>query len=144
MAFGRFPRSPQAKPFSEINVTPLVDVMLVLLVIFILTAPLLTSALRMDLPSAQGAQTGEAPEAINLSLNQAGVLFLNDKAIDKDALPAALQRVAATKPQTEVQLRADQTVPYGQVVELMGIAQQAGLSRIGFVTAPSTLRATSP
>jgi biopolymer transport protein TolR len=144
MAFGRFPRSPQAKPFSEINVTPLVDVMLVLLVIFILTAPLLTSALRMDLPSAQGAQTGEAPEAINLSLNQAGVLFLNDKAIDKDALPAALQRVAATKPQTEVQLRADQTVPYGQVVELMGIAQQAGLSRIGFVTAPSSLRATSP
>jgi len=144
MAFGRFPRSPQAKPFSEINVTPLVDVMLVLLVIFILTAPLLTSALRMDLPSAQGAQTGEAPEAINLSLNQAGVLFLNDKAIDKDALPAALQRVAATKPQTEVQLRADQTVPYGQVVELMGIAQQAGLSRIGFVTASSSLRATSP
>ena len=144
MAFGRFPRSAQAKPFSEINVTPLVDVMLVLLVIFILTAPLLTSALRLDLPSAQGAQTGEAPEAINLSLNQAGELFLNDKAIGKEALPAALQRVAATKPHTEVQLRADQTVPYGQVVELMGIAQQAGLSRIGFVTAPSTLRATPP
>ena len=137
MAFGRFPRSPQAKPFSDINVTPLVDVMLVLLVIFILTAPLLTSAIRMDLPQAQGAQTGEAPEAINLSLNQANELFLNDKAIGKEALPAALQRIAAAKPNTEVQLRADQAVPYGQVLELMGIAQQAGLSRIGFVTAPS-------
>ena len=137
MAFGRFPRSPQAKPFSDINVTPLVDVMLVLLVIFILTAPLLTSAIRMDLPQAQGAQTGEAPEAINLSLNQANELFLNDKAIRKEALHAALQRIAASKPNTEVQLRADQAVPYGQVLELMGIAQQAGLSRIGFVTAPS-------
>lgn len=137
MAFGRFPRSPQAKPFSDINVTPLVDVMLVLLVIFILTAPLLTSAIRMDLPQAQGAQTGEAPEAINLSLNQANELFLNDKAIRKEALPAALQRIAASKPNTEVQLRADQAVPYGQVLELMGIAQQAGLGRIGFVTAPS-------
>jgi biopolymer transport protein TolR len=137
MAFGRFPRSPQAKPFSDINVTPLVDVMLVLLVIFILTAPLLTSAIRMDLPQAQAAQTGEAPEAINLSLNQANELFLNDKAIRKEALPAALQRVAAAKPNSEVQLRADQAVPYGQVLELMGIAQQAGLSRIGFVTAPS-------
>ena len=137
MAFGRFPRSPQAKPFSDINVTPLVDVMLVLLVIFILTAPLLTSAIRMDLPQAQGAQTGEAPEVINLSLNQANELFLNDKAIRKEALPAALQRIVASKPNTEVQLRADQAVPYGQVLELMGIAQQSGLSRIGFVTAPS-------
>jgi biopolymer transport protein TolR len=137
MAFGRFPRSPQSKPFSEINVTPLVDVMLVLLVIFILTAPLLTSAIRMDLPQAQAAQTGEAPAAINLSLTQSGELFLNDKPIRKDALPAALQRVAAGQPNTEVQLRADQVVPYGQVLELMGIAQQAGLTRIGFVTAPS-------
>jgi biopolymer transport protein TolR len=71
MAFGRFPRTPQAKPFSEINVTPLVDVMLVLLVIFILTAPLLTSAIRLDLPQSQASQAGEAPEAITLSLTTA-------------------------------------------------------------------------
>ena len=143
MAFGRFPRSAQAKPFSDINVTPLVDVMLVLLVIFILTAPLLTSAIRMDLPQAQAAQGGETPESLTLSLNQAQELFLNDKPIALAALPEALQRMAAQKPQLEVQLRVDQSVPYGQVLALMSAAQQAGLNRIGFVTAPPTGKAAS-
>jgi biopolymer transport protein TolR len=137
MAFGRFPRATPAKPFSDINVTPMVDVMLVLLVIFILTAPLLTSAIRLDLPQAQTAQAGAAPESLTLSLNQAQQLFLNDQAIELAALPAALQRLALQKPQTEVQLRVDQAVPYGQVLALMSVAQQAGLSRIGFVAAPA-------
>jgi biopolymer transport protein TolR len=136
MAFGRFPRTPQAKPFSEINVTPLVDVMLVLLVIFILTAPLLTSAIRLDLPQSKASQAGEAPESISLSLTSVGDIFLNDKPVDLVALPTELARIALQKPQVEVQLRADQTVPYGQVLSLMGMAQQAGLTRIGFVTAP--------
>lgn len=136
MAFGRFPRPVPAKPFSDINVTPLVDVMLVLLVIFILTAPLLTSAIRLDLPQAKAAQAGEAPESLTLSLNQAQELFLNDQPISLTALPEALQRMATQKPQLEVQLRVDQSVPYGQVLELMSLAQQAGLSRIGFVAAP--------
>ena len=136
MAFGRFPRTPQAKPFSEINVTPLVDVMLVLLVIFILTAPLLTSAIRLDLPQSQASQAGEAPESITLSLTTTGEIFINDKAVSMAELPNALQQVAIQKPQVEVQLRADQAVPYGQVLNLMGLAQQAGLTRIGFVTAP--------
>lgn len=136
MAFGRFPRTPQAKPFSEINVTPLVDVMLVLLVIFILTAPLLTSAIRLDLPQSQASQAGEAPESITLSLTTAGDIFINDKPVSMAELPNALQQVAIQKPQVEVQLRADQAVPYGQVLNLMGLAQQAGLTRIGFVTAP--------
>ncbi len=137
MALGRFPRTPQAKPFSDINVTPLVDVMLVLLVIFILTAPLLTSAIRLDLPQSKASQAGEAPESISLSLTSAGEIFLNDKPISMLALPNALQQVAIQKPLAEVQLRADQAVPYGQVLNLMGLAQQAGLTRIGFVTAPS-------
>lgn len=136
MAFGRFPRTPQAKPFSEINVTPLVDVMLVLLVIFILTAPLLTSAIRLDLPQSQASQAGEAPESITLSLTTTGEIFINDKHVSMADLPNALQQVAIQKPQVEVQLRADQAVPYGQVLNLMGLAQQAGLTRIGFVTAP--------
>lgn len=136
MAFGRFPRTPQAKPFSEINVTPLVDVMLVLLVIFILTAPLLTSAIRLDLPQSKAAQAGEAPESISLSLTSAGDIFLNDKPVTLGALPTELAQIGLQKPQVEIQLRADQAVPYGQVLELMGLAQQAGLSRIGFVTAP--------
>ncbi len=136
MAFGRFTRTPQAKPLSDLNVTPLVDVMLVLLVIFILTAPLLTSAIRLDLPQSKASQAGEAPESISLSLTSAGEIFLNDKPISMAALPNALQQVAIQKPLAEVQLRADQAVPYGQVLNLMGLAQQAGLTRIGFVTAP--------
>lgn len=144
MAFGRFPRSSQAKPFSDINVTPMVDVMLVLLVIFILTAPLLTSAIRLDLPQAQAAQGGEAPESLTLSLNQAQELFLNDQPIALAALPNALQRMAAQKPQLEVQLRVDQTVPYGQVLTLMSAAQQAGLYRIGFVAAPAPDKTAAP
>jgi biopolymer transport protein TolR len=99
MAFGRFPRTPQAKPLSEINVTPLVDVMLVLLVIFILTAPLLTSAIRLDLPQSKASQAGEAPESISLSLTAAGEIFLNDKSVQLAALPSELQQVAMQKPQ---------------------------------------------
>ena len=136
MAFGRLPRAAQAKPFSDINVTPLVDVMLVLLVIFILTAPLLTSAIRLDLPQSKAAQAGEAPEALSLSLKASGELFINDKPILLAALPTQLQQLANQKPNLEVQLRVDQAVPYGQVLELMSLAQLAGLSRIGFVTAP--------
>ena len=136
MAFGRVPRAVQAKPFSDINVTPLVDVMLVLLVIFILTAPLLTSAIRLDLPQSKAAQGGEAPEALSLSLKASGELFINDKPTTLVDLPAELQRQATQKPNLEVQLRVDQSVPYGQVLDIMGLAQQAGLSRIGFVTAP--------
>ena len=136
MAFGRFPRTSKAKPFSDINVTPLVDVMLVLLVIFILTAPLLTSAIRLDLPLSKVAQAGEAPESISLILNVKGEIFLNDKPVSLQSLSQELTRVANQKPHIEVQLRADQAVPYGQVLDLMGLAQQAGLRRIGFVTAP--------
>ena len=121
---------------SEINVTPLVDVMLALLVIFILTAPLLTSAIRLDLPQSKAAQAGEAPEALSLSLKASGELFINDKPVTLAALPTALEQLATQRPNLEVQLRVDQAVPYGQVLELMGLAQQAGLSRIGFVTAP--------
>jgi biopolymer transport protein TolR len=119
MAFGRLERSRPHAPMSDINVTPLVDVMLVLLVIFILTAPLLTSAIRLDLPKAEGTQAGQAPVAVTLVVNTQGQVFLNDQ--------------AAQRPDTEVQLRADQAVPYGRVVEVMGVAQKAGLSRIGFV-----------
>ena len=141
MAFGRFPRTSQAKPFSDINVTPLVDVMLVLLVIFFLTAPLLTSAIRLDLPLSKVAQAGEAPESISLILNVKGEIFLNDKPVSFQSLSEDLARVANQKPHIEVQLRADQAVPYGQVLDLMGLAQQAGLSRIGFVTAPGATTA---
>ena len=133
MAFGRLQRTRAQAPMSEINVTPLVDVMLVLLVIFILTAPLLTSAIRLDLPKAEGTQAGQAPVAVTLVVNPQGQVFFNDLATPLPELALQLKAVAAQRPDTEVQLRADQTVPYGRVVEVMGVAQKAGLSRMGFV-----------
>jgi len=124
---------------SEINVTPLVDVMLVLVVIFILTAPLLANSIRLELPRAQGTQPGAAPQSVTVSLDKAGQAFLDGEALAQDALAARLKDVAARRPDTEVQLRADAAVPYGRVAELMGAAQAAGLSRIGFVAEPVAL-----
>ena len=133
MAFGRLERTQGPEPMSEINVTPLVDVMLVLVVIFILTAPLLANSIRLELPRAQGAQPGAAPQSVTVSVDKAGQAFLDGEALAQDALAARLKDVAARRPDTEVQLRADAAVPYGRVAELMGAAQAAGLSRIGFV-----------
>ncbi|MFM2240488.1 MAG: hypothetical protein RJA69_1862 [Pseudomonadota bacterium] len=133
MSFGRLPSSSKPEPISDINVTPLVDVMLVLLVIFILTAPLLTSAIRLDLPQGEGAQSGQAPQSVTVVLNAQGALFFNDQPVQAAELQTRLQDTARRNPETEVQLRADQSIAYGRVVEVMGLAQQAGLSRIGFV-----------
>ena len=136
MAFGRLERRSESPPMSEINVTPLVDVMLVLLVIFMLTAPLLTSAIRLDLPQAEGLQSGQAPQSVTVAMDARGQLFFNDQPVDAAALARQFEAVARRNPETEVQLRVDEAVPYGQVVGLMGAAQKAGLSRIGFVAQP--------
>ncbi|MEN9888847.1 MAG: putative biopolymer transport protein [Pseudomonadota bacterium] len=136
MAFGRLERRTEAPPMSEINVTPLVDVMLVLLVIFMLTAPLLTSAVRLDLPSAEAPPAAATPATLTLALNAQGELFLNDRPLTAEQLRQRLQAVARANPETELQLRADQALAYGQVVEVMALAQKAGLSRIGFVAQP--------
>ena len=136
MAFGCFtePRTP--RPMSEINVTPLVDVMLVLVVIFILAAPLLASSIRLDLPRAASAQPGVAASAITVVLDKAGGVFVNDAPVAADALADRLKALAAQQPDAELQLRADAAVPYGRVVELIGLAQAAGLARIGFAAQP--------
>jgi len=118
---------------SEINVTPLVDVMLVLVVIFIITAPLLTSSIKLDLPKSEAAGPNEAPLYVTLAVNKAGQVFLNDQPVSSAELAQRLKQSAALNPDTEVQLRADEAVPYGRIVELMGVAQKSGLNRIGFV-----------
>jgi biopolymer transport protein TolR len=118
---------------SEINVTPLVDVMMVLLVIFIITAPLLASSIKLDLPKTDAAKPNDAPKFVTVVVDKAAQVFLNDKPIELPALAESLQQSAKANPDTEVQLRADATVPYGKVVEVMGVAQKAGLNRIGFV-----------
>ena len=136
MAFGRLERSQESKPMSDINVTPLVDVMLVLVVIFIITAPLMVSAVRLDLPRTGQAQPADVVRPLLLAIDAQGAIFLDNQPQTLQALAAALAPVAAQDAQTEVQLRADTAVPYGRVVEVMGVVQQAGLSRIAFVADP--------
>ncbi|HAL38704.1 MAG TPA: biopolymer transporter ExbD [Polaromonas sp.] len=136
MSFGRLERTLGAQPMSDINVTPLVDVMLVLVVIFIITAPLLASAIRLDLPKTDAAKSVEVPQFVTLVVDKSGQAFLNDKPVKLDELARKLTETAVQNPDTEVQLRADEAVPYGKVVEVMGVAQKAGLNRIGFVADP--------
>lgn len=133
MTFGRLERNPGAQPMSEINVTPLVDVMLVLVVIFIITAPLLASSIKLDLPRTDAAQPNTVPQFVTLVVDKTGQAFLNDQPVSAEQMAQSLRQSATLNPDTEVQLRADQAVPYGRIVELMGIAQKAGLNRIGFV-----------
>ncbi len=126
---------------SEINVTPLVDVMLVLLVIFIIAAPLMASRIQLDLPPAAPASATQTPEpaaAVSLSLNKEGQLFWDDQPLDMATARQRLAEAAKKDASTEVQLRADAAAPYGQVVQLIGMAQAAGLSRIGFAADPET------
>jgi len=139
---GRATGSGGQRPLSDINVTPLVDVMLVLLVIFIITAPLMASSVKLDLPQTDAGLPNDTPKFVSLSVDAAGKVFLDDRPVTDEELAAGLEKAAADSKDTEVQLRADQTVPYGRVVALMGIANKAGLSRIGFVTeAPADAQA---
>ncbi|BDT69518.1 biopolymer transport protein ExbD [Comamonadaceae bacterium OS-1] len=136
MAFGRLERTKASEPMSDINMTPLVDVMLVLVVIFILTAPLLSSSIPLDLPQTDAAKSQSAPQFVTLVVDKTGHLFLDNQPVTTAELAIQLAVVADQNPGTEVQLRADTTVPYGRVVEVMGVAQKAGLSKIGFVAQP--------
>jgi biopolymer transport protein TolR len=137
MSFGRLERSKGSQPMSEINVTPLVDVMLVLVVIFIITAPLLSSSIKLDLPTTDAAQTNDAPKFVSVVIDKSAKIFLGDEPIEPSALAERLKKTATQNKDTEVQLRSDASVPYGRVVEVIGIAQKAGLSRIGFVANPA-------
>jgi biopolymer transport protein TolR len=136
MSFGKLERSKGSAPMSEINVTPLVDVMLVLLVIFIITAPLLASSIKLDLPSSEAAKPTEAPKFVTVVIDKSAKVFLGDDPIELPALAQSLKKTAEQNKDTEVQLRSDESVPYGKVIEVIGIAQKAGLSRIGFVANP--------
>ncbi len=143
MAFGGFDsRGGSPQPMAEINTTPLVDVMLVLLVIFIITAPLLTHAIRLDLPQAQAPASAEKPDTITVSIDAQGRVYWNDAPVtDASALEARMREAAARTPQPDLHLRADQQVVYRKVAEVMAAAQQSGLSKIGFVTDPRPIPA---
>ncbi|MFM1991719.1 MAG: hypothetical protein RJA99_4676 [Pseudomonadota bacterium] len=138
MAFGGFDsREGPMRPMAEINTTPLVDVMLVLLVIFIITAPLLTHAIKLDLPGAPAPVSAEKPETVTLSIDAKEALFWNDTPLaDTAALRERLVEAAKRMPQPELHLRADREVRYQRIAEVMAAAQQAGVTKIGFVTDP--------
>jgi biopolymer transport protein ExbD len=134
MAFGGFNDNKHQAPMADINVTPMVDVMLVLLVIFIITAPLFTHAIKLDLPNAQSAAAPEKPETISLSVNDQNRLFWNNDPVDLKDLPAKFAAAAQKKPQPELQLRADKATRYEIIAQVMSAAQTNGLTKMGFVT----------
>jgi biopolymer transport protein ExbD len=124
-------------PMSEINTTPLVDVMLVLLVIFIITAPLLTHAVKIDLPQASSQPLPEKPEVISVSIDSTGKMYWNDAVIVPGELRTKLQEIAAKKPQPELNIRADKETRYQVLAEVMADAQNVGISKLGFVSEPA-------
>jgi biopolymer transport protein ExbD len=136
MAFGGFNDNNHQAPMAEINVTPMVDVMMVLLVIFIITAPLFTHAVKLELPTASSAPAPEKPESITLSINAEGKLFWNNAAVSIDELGTRFATAAQKKPQPELQLRADKSTRYEVIAQVMSAAQTNGMTKIGFVTNP--------
>ena len=117
--------------------TPLIDVMLVLLVIFMIAAPLMTSSLKMELPKVEAAKNNDGAAALALGITADGLVHLGDAVVSHDDLVRALKQAAARQPQPDVLLRADQSVPYGRVAELLGQVQDAGLTHIGFIAQPA-------
>ncbi len=138
MAFGGFNQG-DARPLqSEINMVPLIDVMLVLLIVFMITAPLLTHSVKIDLPQASSQPNQEKPETVSLALDADGRLFWNNEALDEAALPARLAAAAAQTPQPELHLRADRNTRYQTLAEVMSKARAAGIEKMGFITQPET------
>ena len=120
----------------EINTTPLVDVMLVLLIIFIITIPVMNHAVKIDLPKASSAPDDVKPESINLSIDTAGDVYWNEEKIDSNQLSLRIEAAAQKQPQPELHLRAERTTQYEKVAQVMSAAQSGGLTKIGFVTDP--------
>ena len=121
---------------NEINMTPLVDVMLVLLIIFIITVPVMQHSVNIDLPRASSEQQVVKPETVRLSVDAEGRYYVNDaKIADEDLMPR-LRAASAQNPQPELHIRGDKAVRYERVAQAMAAAQQAGLRKIGFITEP--------
>ena len=136
MVFGSFKAGGESAPMAEINMVPLIDVMLVLLVIFIITAPLLTNAVKVDLPRASSHPNITRPDNVQLAIDSQGLVYWNGEALDRSGWRSRMDAAAGLKPQPEVHIRADGAVAYRRVAEVMADAAKSGLSRIGFVSDP--------
>jgi biopolymer transport protein TolR len=137
MAFGS---GESSQSISDINVTPLVDVMLVLLVIFMVTAPILQQGVAVNLPQASGDALPADEQQLVVSIDGQGRVFLNDQQYTSERLTAELTQLAAIDPKRRLYVRADAGVPYGQVIETLAAVRQAGLSRVGLITEPPERR----
>jgi biopolymer transport protein ExbD len=138
MAFGGFRQAPEPAPMAEINMIPLIDVMLVLLVIFIITAPLLTHAVKLDLPKATSAPNSGQSEPIALAIDSEGALYWNGERLDRPELERRLASTSTQKPQPEIHLRADRATRYQAIAEVMADSARAGIARIAFVSEPDS------
>ena len=137
MAFGSFDNKTGGNTLSEINMVPLIDVMLVLLVIFIVTAPLLNHSIKIDVPQASSRPVEQKPDAIDLAIDAAGQVFWNATPVTLEALPQLMAEQASKRPQPNLHLRADLDTRYEILAKVMASARQAGLNKVGFVTRPS-------
>ncbi|MET0321920.1 MAG: biopolymer transporter ExbD [Duganella sp.] len=137
MSFGAFNHHRRPAPMADINVTPMVDVMLVLLVIFILGAPVFTSSVQLELPKAQAPAGPPAPAAtVTVAIDARGQVFWNNEAVAPKVLAQRLAEAARLPVQPELQLRADKDTRYEIVAQVMAAAQTHGLTKLGFVTDP--------
>ncbi|GAA0846007.1 MAG: biopolymer transporter ExbD [Cupriavidus sp.] len=135
MAFGTLDGDDD-EVMSEINMTPLVDVMLVLLIIFIITIPVINHAVKIDLPRATNQPNDAKPQSINVSVDAQGKVYWNQEEVDQAQLEQRIAAAAQVQPQPELHLRADRDVRYERVAEVMAAAQHGGLGKIGFITEP--------
>ncbi|WP_426340122.1 ExbD/TolR family protein [Pseudoduganella sp. S-14] len=136
MAFGSFNHHRQKESMADINVTPMVDVMLVLLVIFIISAPMFTNAVQLELPKAQAKALQQEADTVTLAIDAAGTVYWNNDALQPGELGERLAEAAGLPQQPELQLRADKDTRYEVVAQVMAAAQSHGLTRLGFVTDP--------
>jgi biopolymer transport protein ExbD len=136
MAFASFDSGKQNTIMAEINMVPLIDVMLVLLVIFIVTAPLLTHAVKLELPKANSQVNELKPDKVEVAIDAAGQLFWNGELVDRNTAQSRFATESRRQPQPEVHLRADENAPYKFVARVLADASRAGLLRVGFVSQP--------
>jgi biopolymer transport protein ExbD len=136
MAFASFDDKRGGAPLAEINMVPLIDVMLVLLVIFIIAAPLMTHAVKLDLPQASATPSQATPQKIDFSIDAAGQRFWNGERIDRAQAAERFAAEGRKSPQPEIHLSADQSVPYREVAQTLADAAKAGLTKIGFISQP--------
>ncbi|MCB6183712.1 biopolymer transporter ExbD [Leeia sp. TBRC 13508] len=144
MAFGKFDQNKSSGALAEINMVPLIDVMLVLLVVFMITAPMMSHGVKLQLPTVSSSPVEDTPQTITLSVDAQGVYYWNDKVVDKAQLENEMKLAVQLPVMPVIKLRVDEVVPYKEVAEIMGASSRAGLSNLQFVTTPNPVVQANP